>query len=470
MNSTDQTIEGLWWINGDTAPAVPGVLHYGERLRLSIHLPQDPNTNGANLAALADESHKHCAPVIHGQDANGKPITLFGCHVGNRRWSNAQIALRIDAMSGLRGLALESWNEPAIRVLSIKIEHLPRWCGWNLYQMGPWEKPKPITITVDPVRDVVCPVSPGVEFRVERGAYINPTMDGLKIDALGHVHFRFDAPRSLLELRQTWLPWASQLMSLLFGTTARILEIEVYARDRFAHVEDVRECLGKDAVFLERIPKSPNIRISDPSIYNMVAPYPEIASFFPEIVTAWNQCREKLSPVVSLFSAVALHHSLYDKAQFMFSVQALEIYHSRSGKFTSTELPKEERDARLARAMEALPVDLHGWAKGKLVQNNKSMSKKLLDIFQAHAVEATAMLGDLDQAADRIGYTRNNLTHHMESVNDERLLPENEISRVAWSLEALLWIILLRELGIDGEPVRRLLHRITATEFVSLRG
>jgi hypothetical protein len=468
MKPTDQIIEGLWWINGDANPAVPGVLHYGDRLRLSIHVPQDPQTNGANLAAMAGNARPQCSPVIHGQDANGKPVTLFGCYVGNSNWSLAQIRLQISAMSGIRGLALGSWAEPAIRVLSIKVEHLARWCSWNLYQMGPRKNGEPITFTIDQPRDVVCPVSPGVEFRVERGAFINQSHDGLKVDALGHIHFRFDEPRSLQELREKWLPWASQLMSLLFGTTVRILEIEIFSRDRFAHVEDVRECLGKDAVFLDRTPEPKNVRISNPDHYNMVAPYPEIASRFPEIVVAWDRCRESLSPVVGFFSAVALHHALYDKAQFMFLVQALEIYHSSSGKFVSTELPKEERDARLKRAMDALPADLHEWARGKLVQNNKSMSKKLLDIFNAHAVDATAMLGDISQAADRIGYTRNNFTHHMESVNHKRLLSDNEISQVAWALEALLWIILLRELGIDGQPVQRLLQRVKSTTFVSI--
>jgi hypothetical protein len=468
MGTTEQTIEGIWWIKGDANPAVPGVLHYGERLLLSIHLPQDPQNSGTNLAALANDNHKHCASVVHGQDANGKPITLFGCHVVNRGWSTAQTRFEFSAMSGIRGLALASWEEPAIRVFSIRIEHVARWCGWNLYQMGPWEKAKPITFTVDTARDVVCTVSPGVEFRVGRGAFINQSHDGLRVDALGHVHFSFDEARSLRELRQTWLPWASQLMSLLFGTTVRVLEIEVFTRDRFEHVEDVSECQGKNAVFLDSTQKSTNVRISDPNRYTMVAPYPEIASRFPEVVVAWNQCREKLSPVVSLFSAVALHHSLYDKAQFMFLVQALEIYHSRSGKFISTELPKEERDVHLRRAMEALPTDLHEWARGKLAQNNKSMSKKLLDVFQAHSVEASAMLGDLEEAAKRIGHTRNNLTHYSESVNPKNLLSENEISRVAWALEALLWIILLRELGIDGRPIQRLLQRVSSTEFVSL--
>lgn len=468
MNANEQTIDGLWWINGEASPAVPGVLHCGERLRLSIHLPQDPQKNGTNLAAFADDSHRHCVPVIHGQDANGKPITLFGCHVGNRGWSTAQIRLEISAMSGIRGFSLGSWVQPAICVLSIKIEHLARWCGWNLYQMGTWEKGAPVTFTVDQPRDVVCPVSPGVEFRVERGAFINQSLDGLKVDALGHIHFRFDEPRSLQELREKWLPWASQFMSLLFGTTVRIQEIEVFLRDRFANVEDVRECLGKDAVFLDCTTKSDNVRISDPNHYNMVAPYPEIASRFPEIVVEWERCRERLSPVVGFFSAVALHHALYDKAKFIFLVQALEIYHSSSGNFISTELPKEERDARLSRAMEALPADLHKWARGKLAQNNKSMSKKLLDIFNAHSVEAAAMLGDLEQAAKRIGHTRNNLTHHSDSANPKTLLSDNETSQVAWALEALLWIILLRELGIDGQPVERLLQRVKSTTFVSI--
>lgn len=408
--------------------------------------------------------------MIHGQDANGKPITLFGCHVGTRGWSTAQIRFEINAISGIRGLALTAWDDPAIRVLSLKIEHLPRWCGWGVYEMGPWEKGRPVTFSVDAPKDVICPVSPGVELRIERSASIHQSQDGLKIDALGHIHFRFDRPRSLQELREKWIPWASQLMSLLFGTTVLILEVEVSSRDCFTPVENVTECIGTDAVFLENVRKPSNVRISDPNVYTMVAPYPEIEANFPAIVAAWEQRREQISPVVSLFAAVALHHSLYDKAQFLFLVQALEIYHSSSGRFVSTELPKEERDSRLSRAMDALPVDLHDWARGKLFLNSKSLLKKLLDVFHAHAAEASALLGDLAQAADRIAYTRNNHTHHMESVNEKRLLSVGESSRVTWALEALLWIILLREIGIDGKPVERLVRRGASATFVNLRG
>jgi hypothetical protein len=165
---------------------------------------------------------------------------------------------------------------------------------------------------------------------------------------------------------------------------------------------------------------------------------------------------------------VVLHHDLYLEARFLFLVQALEIYHAISGKFESRELPKQQHKEWVSTAVEALPAELRDWAKGKLLLNSRSLSQKLVDIFKAHQAEATQLFDDLESKASRIAYTRNYYTHYHDEVDSERLIPEAEMWRFCYALEAILWIALLAELQIGGSAVDRVLNRARNLRFIHL--
>ena len=168
----------------------------------------------------------------------------------------------------------------------------------------------------------------------------------------------------------------------------------------------------------------------------MLAPFSKIHTDMPSIVKEWHRLTRQVEPVLDLFSAVALHHSLYQSAQFLFLVQGLEVYYALSGRF-----PNER----------------------------KTWALRLRELFEAHRDIADLLFGNLSEMAERIANTRNELIHGKNTKPPELLLDDHAISHVAWSLESFLWIVLLRELGINGEPIQRLVTRATEAEVVNLR-
>jgi len=461
----EKKIEGCWWVDGRNAPPTPGVLEISPS-GLNLRISHPRNISAAQLfIGVARNQGGESVEIVYGQDEHNNPVTLFGCHQVGHNSTIGYLRRDISAIIGLSGWDLSDWEQPLIRAVSLKIEYFHRWLDYQPIRRS-IEDGEEIGIIFNRSIDEVTVIEPGIRVRVVGQTAPSSGVDVTTYRSEGYVWFHFETPQSLSAVHPRWLGWCRSLWGCLFGTGVRILAAKVFDGDPYEPGEAIIGNCGTLLFWPEQV-VSP--RISNPYSNWMIAPYRELSGRLPDVLIAWHRLHESLSPVISLFSSVVLHHSLYDKAQFMFLVQALELYHTCSGHFVSTQLPRDERDARLNRAMAALPDDLRDWARGKLVQNNKSLREKLADVFQAHAAEATRIFGDITQAADRIAYTRNNLTHHMESVNEQRLLSEIEIIRAAWALEAFLWIVLLRKLGINGEPIQRLLRRVTSTEFVSLR-
>jgi len=201
---------------------------------------------------------------------------------------------------------------------------------------------------------------------------------------------------------------------------------------------------------------------------NMVVSYDAVKDRLGEVVVAWNKVCNQLEPVVDLFSAVTRRQSLYLEAQFMFLVQALEIYHGCTDKFESIETPRQELKRMLKAAEATLPPEIWEWAKEKLRYNARPLAKKLRDIFEAHKLESELLFCDLTLAASKITNTRNHLTHHSDDGKGKNLIPESDLGLVSVALEAILWVVLLREIGVDGEPVSRVVKRASRSRLTSI--
>lgn len=160
---------------------------------------------------------------------------------------------------------------------------------------------------------------------------------------------------------------------------------------------------------------------------------------------------------------------MHAEAQFLFFVQALEVYHARSPGFESTAVPNERHKTRMQRAVAAVPEDLREWTERTLKNANyKHLDKRLAELFSYHSKERAQILGDDPTLPERIRYTRNYLTHHPRKIASAKLLSEDELSQVAWNLRTFIWVCLLKELGISGAPLQRLIQKYNA-HFVSLK-
>jgi len=455
-------IEGRWWIHGPDQPAWLGALDSGNPLRLKVQAANSSDfVQILDLMANRDDS-MNCPQVIHGRDEHDKPVILFGCYCTSNGQSGGLEQYEIMALAGIRGLQVESWNQLFVRALSVQPDFLSLWLGEKIFEHVDLPDGRPALTPTLPL-DQVFPVEDGVRIRLTTSmtSSAGSSEESFRLD--GHVVLHFDEPRSLEEISERWIPWITRLLGLLLGTSVKLPKIEVHETDSFERghslMDQKGELLGRG--------KSGRSLISKLHPMNMVTTYGAIRDRLGDIILAWNRISNELAPVIDLFSAVVLHHALYLEARFLIFVQAFEIYHSRSPHFTSMQLSRDQHQEYMRKALASLPEHLRDWAKGKLSLNSKSLREKLEDIFRFYSSEASRLFPK-SESASRIAYTRNHLTHHHNEPDEKKLLTDSEIGDVTWALEAFLWTILLREIGLTGSPLERVMRRVTGGRSIKL--
>lgn len=371
----------------------------------------------------------------------------------------------IGAMAVLKGMELSSWTHRAIQAVSIEAKVVHRWLNQTVVEnvRSPdgregW--------TVPELHDEVWDVCPGVRFRIDRQLNPSSSIDHFEVLPHHRLWLHFVEPQSLQEICDKWIPWTTRLLSLLVGAKASYEEIECFSNDPF--ITGISGML--ESGVLIRGGSTGRKSKPLPHVTEMFAPFATICDRFGDVLKRWHEVSDRFEPLVDLFSVVEFHHSLHSEAQFLFLVQALEVYHVRSPHFESKVLPTKEHGRRVATVLNIAPDELKEWLQSKIQSGNyKPLNQKLEEIFNLHAEESRQLLGDdFANLAEQIRYTRNHLTHYNGDPSDSRFLDETAMFRVNLSLRALIWIYLLMELGISGAPVRKIIQRRTNMRFVML--
>ena len=459
---TDAPLRGRWWIHGHERSPLPGSLSV-EAGSIKLSAWESHNiTFEEMLNQVATSSPATVSSVIHGVDHNLRPATLFGCGIDNHTISGGIKSWDIGALAAVLGLKIDSWDQPTFRAVKLEIKYLSRWYGQNIVKRGMTED-RAAQLTLAKAMDLEFFVRSGVRIRFVQHTQWATSADDYKIAPQSSVWFQFDNAESLSDITEEWLPWIISLLGLLMGVATEATSVELFPEDpyepRIAPLQDGKLFIRKGAGRGTR-------GRSAPEAHEMVAGFEQVRGQLASLVTEWNRLFVNQRAVIDLFASVAFHHSLYGEARFLFLVQALEIYHSRSPLFTSTELTRDQQLNNLQEAEKALPEEIWNWAKGKLRMNYRSLRAKLSDIFEKHSVESEQLFGDTNLAALRIAHTRHYLTHHSDEGKPGRLLADHELHTSTWGLEAMLWVILLKEIGLHGPPVTEVVRRATGIEFV----
>lgn len=440
-------------------PSLPGTLDTAEdSLKLTVWTPQDVSVEEF-VRGIVAQQEEEVPQTIMGIDENNQPVTLFGCGLAAANMAQGFRQWDIHAVAAIRGFEIENWQHPFVESFMIKPVLLHRWFGRKLLN---------VESTVEAV-SFICEKPIDLEFRIESGVTIrlaecttsNVGLDEVKFAHDGQIWFHFDNVRSLDEITERWIPWISRLLGLLMGVPCRIGDISVFTYDPY----NPNSGPPIEGTIIRPVRNTHRASESDPLPKNMIVTFQEIQEHLPSVFAEWNRVCTHFEPVVALFSAVALYHSLHQEARFLFLVQALEIYYSCRLRCSSTEPSKEYQKSSLETQCH-LPFRLKEGARGKSALKAQPLAKKLADIFNAHQVESKQLLDDYCVMADRIAYTRNHLTHHASVANSDRLIPDAVIGAVSLKLEAILWIIILREIGLDGTCVRRVVKKVADLRII----
>ncbi|MBA3961783.1 MAG: hypothetical protein H0X40_07775 [Chthoniobacterales bacterium] len=457
----DVSIEGKWWIFGAEAPPQFGALTNSDGLRLSVKVPQDLSIGETMGEPVRFGQDTSVPEIIVGRNAHNRPVTLFGCFALPAISAGLK-TYDIQAIAGVEGLEFETWGEKGIFAASLDIEMLHSWLGDKVLKQSTIEGGESVWSEIS-AKDLVVDVTPEIQMRIVRFVAISEEWSEYRFSGKPRVWLHFKFPQSLYDVSNRWIPFVVRFFSLLVGVGLRYNAVEVYKDDPYAPNFEGLPVEG--TIIRSRQARRTKKEIITPF---MLASYPRIATQFTEIVQKWAEVDSKLGPVIDLFAIVALRdRRLHADAEFLFLVQALEVYHARM--FDSKALPTEEHRRRVDAIVDAAPEALRNWTLRKLrFGNYKYLDERIAEVFQRHEDEARQLFDDVEQLPEKIRYTRNHLTHHSADIDSPKYLKAPAMAQVNFYLRVFLWVCLLKETGAPRDAINRLIGKHRDAKFVNL--
>ncbi len=443
MGKTD-TIFGLWWVLGkEKEPAQGEVSITEDFIVLTVTLFRSLST----LEILRDHvnSDIEIPPVIHGRNGANETISLLGCVRKSKTWNSGAIIYEVCATAMVKGLELQSIGEICLKSCSFNLRYLEDWFGDTGIETKKlddgqiaWTLPEPSFL-----RYSICE---GVTMRIVRMPLSSATRTTYEFFPSAKVNLIFDQPKSLQEMF-IWVQNIGRLFSFLMGDDVSPVEFAVTIEDPWAISTHPH---GGQVIRPGKI-NPPHESDADHALRRF-STYDQVAGQLETILQRWHDLSECLKAVVDLFAAVVFGKELPVEVEFLFLAQAVEVYHTKSPRFDSNQLSRDEHASRVDKAVSATPDDVREWAKAVLQKANyKPLKDKLREVIQSWGAPTLRLYPDIEKAVDRISYNRNHLTHY--SGSGPRLFSDQEMYFANQSLKALLWTIFLLELGLSGPPI-----------------
>lgn len=120
-----------------------------------------------------------------------------------------------------------------------------------------------------------------------------------------------------------------------------------------------------------------------------------------------------------------------------------------------------EYKARLKRVLAVVADEDRTWVgEGLRYANKKTLAQRLTEILDRHPIEAVRIAGDMPDFADKIRHTRNYYTHFEERLKKRgKVAGDSEIILLTERMRRLLEVCFLKDLGLDGAPIRKIVGK-----------
>jgi hypothetical protein len=450
-------IPGTWWIFGSDKEPCFGMLRFdpASGLELNLNIPKNRTESELALSAVGGFD----APkTIWGLDEDGKPVTLFGCFCTDQHKTANLEQLLISPLQALIGGHFSDWRTTTFSTVDVEYSLLHNWLGRRTVQQTFQDARTLLTLVT--LADIVFQPTPGVTAAFRHLLRMESNMKDFKISEWHVLEFTFAIPATLSSIMNDFVQVFRRLLTLFVGKPV-FLEKVVFLSDSGSGESEV-ELLrtNRDGISAERDLLGPLMRV----------PYGEIATSFPEIASKWFLYHTRLDSVLNLYFSTIFSPELSTNNEFLFLAQALEVYHNYNPEFSGFVQTKEEFKRRREAILEKVPEGERDWLKEKLnFANTKTLAQRLRDLLAAHLSEVPLLVKDSEKFAQNVRDTRNYYTHFNEELKEKgRVSCGEELIHLTWRVRAILEICILKDLGISGAPIQRVIQEAQGIQYRSL--
>lgn len=438
-------IEGRWWIFGKENSSHFGILEYNpvDSTVLSVKIPHSVSVE-STIELIKDQ--KGAVPsTIFGADKHNRHVSLFGCIVTKSTISTGQQDFAISVMVVVCGVHAATWDDVYLDRIGVEYSLLHNWVGKSR-----------ISVTHGQEAAVQLSASNSTDYELHGGVKLkfcptlgfDRTFSNFSIKENHRVEFHFPEPRSVKETVHTYVESFRRFLTLAVGKV-------VFIDKLYAQIEPDGNPLDNTILM-----RNPGVTDADRTLHHMHmrANYPEMQAEFGQVIQSWYQLESTINDVLNLYFATTFNRSLYANQRFLFLAQALEVYHRTSPRYNNMVQPKADFRARKKRIADAVP-DERDWLNEKLGHaNEKTLAQRLDELLKIHAGEVSQFIQDTKSFADCVRHTRNHFTHYgTEEQNMDKVANGVSLIRTSDHMEALLEICILKDLGITGAPIDRII-------------
>jgi len=455
--NTPRTIEGRWWLFGEDKPAHFGTLHYGPETGLKLEVKIAEHLTVHEIVAAA-KNMPAFPQTIQGRDRKDRPITVFGCVCMEPDVAGGLTSYSFHSSDALIGHSLASWDSARYRKVRFHLSLLHKWMGRGCLQLGATAE-YPLQVSILPKPDIEVEIGCGTKIRISYEYEHESGTGGYCIKEEHGVSMEF---AQAISVQRIWVDYVTVLLRLitLFAGT------KVFVENLSFEVADS----GEPADWAEWLRRNEGITKADRDLHalDMNLHYQEIAADFPKVLNRWFEYHEKLDSALGLYFATVFNKNLRGDHQFLMLAQALEVYHNTNPRFIGSVQPTPTFRSRRDRILNSIPEDEKEWLAEKLhYANQKTLAQRLAEILGEH--ELSDFIPDPQSFAEKVRHTRNYYTHFDDDLRRKGKIAEgDELIRMVWQMRTLLGLCALKDLGIGGAPLSRIVQQFTKTRLVSL--
>ena len=444
MKRLEDAYEGEWWIPADPSRKVGGILDLGDDFVLRF------------WGSLEDAEFPPLRPtvdlsVIYGRSL-GNALTLLGSRSSNSRASigstgGSSIGVRVPLVF-IGSYWLDDAAEARFTQVSAGVQNLVDWVNQSPIEYQ-WDNNEKRSLEYQKIRTPKAEV-PGASLELFHSIEEGRDGSAIRWEQTADLYFELEGAEEVKEIDYRFIRPFRYLLDLATGTPCYPGPLQVANPD---HLDDGRTSwLHACAYGRNGSEYKASKATSSP---DMMFTLQDVD--FPKLVPRWYSLVERLGITCDLLFSINAPQSLFVGNKMFNVASAAEGIHQRL--YPESNKPTEEHSKRLAEIFETAPESHRDWLKAKLAFSHQLTFAERLGQLIDHAGPAVyPFIGDRVKWIKYVKNIRNQIAHALR----ERYSFESDVAKLARltaTVEVLLRIVLLRELGFTDEQCAEMAER-----------